>query len=122
MGRLLHPPLPRPPSRRNSVIIPDFPKLFDNVKKKQFTLLWRGVRDGFGARDFDSRCDGHPNTVTVILDTDGNIFGGFTPIEWESSYGEYKSDEFPFHVEESAQLPGAEICVEGQKEEQGNLL
>jgi hypothetical protein len=23
--------------------------------------------------------------LTVILDTDGNIFGGFTPVQWESS-------------------------------------
>jgi hypothetical protein len=30
------------------------------------------------------RCDGHANTLTVILDTKGNIFGGFTPVEWES--------------------------------------
>jgi hypothetical protein len=25
----------------------------------------------------------HANTLTVILDTKGNIFGGFTPVEWE---------------------------------------
>jgi hypothetical protein len=24
----------------------------------------------------------------VILDTDGNIFGGFTPVEWESRYSD----------------------------------
>jgi hypothetical protein len=68
----------------NSVIVHDFPKLFEDFKKKQFTLLWRGTRDGFRARDFHSRCDGHSKTLTVILDTDGNIFGGFTPVEWES--------------------------------------
>jgi hypothetical protein len=47
-------------------------------------LLWRGTRDGFGAADFHRRCDGHPNTLTLIADTGGNIFGGFTPVEWES--------------------------------------
>jgi hypothetical protein len=47
-------------------------------------LLWRGSRDGFFATDFHDRCDGHANTLTVIEDTDGNIFGGFTPVEWES--------------------------------------
>jgi hypothetical protein len=73
-----------PPSGWNSAIVPDFPKLFEDFMKKQFTLLWRGSRDGFGARDFHGRCDRHPNTLTVILDTNGNIFGGFTPVEWES--------------------------------------
>jgi hypothetical protein len=72
------------PSRWNSAIVPDFPKLFEDFKEKQFTLLWRGSHDGLGIREFHSRCDGHANTLTVILDTDGNIFGGFTPVEWES--------------------------------------
>jgi hypothetical protein len=73
-----------PPSGWNSAIAADFPKLFEDFKDKQFTLLWRGSRDGFGADDFHSRCDGHPNTLTVILDTDWNIFGGFTPVKWDS--------------------------------------
>jgi hypothetical protein len=58
---------------------------------KRFTLLWRGSRDGFLAKDFHSRCDGHANTLTFIEDTEGNIFGGFTPVEWESRCG-YKAD------------------------------
>jgi hypothetical protein len=76
--------VPPPPSGWDSAIIPDFSKLFEDFKEKRFTLLWRGSRDGFGWREFHDRCDGHPNTLTVILDTDGNIFGGFTPVEWES--------------------------------------
>jgi hypothetical protein len=67
----------------NSAIVPDFPKLFEDLGQK-FTILWRGSRDGFGAREFHRCCDGHPNTLTVILDTDGNIFGGFTPVAWAS--------------------------------------
>jgi hypothetical protein len=62
----------------------DFPKLFKDFEKEQFTLLWRDGRDGFHAVDFHRRCDGHPNTLTVILGTDGNICGRFTPVEWES--------------------------------------
>jgi hypothetical protein len=77
------PALPSSPGW-NSAIVHDFPKLFEDFKQKQFTLLWRGSRDGFGVLDFHSRCDGHANTLTVILDTDGNVFGGFTPVEWES--------------------------------------
>jgi hypothetical protein len=68
----------------DSVIISDFPDIFADFREKRFSLLWLGSRDGFGTRDFRSRCDGHANTLTVILDRNGNIFGGFTPVEWDS--------------------------------------
>jgi hypothetical protein len=67
-----------------SLIVADFPALFAEFRGKRFTLLWRGSRDGFGARDFRRRCDGHAPTLTLIQDTKRNIFGGFTPVEWES--------------------------------------
>jgi hypothetical protein len=92
LNSLLPPPPPPPPSGWNSAIVPDFPKLFEDFKEKQFTLLWRGSRDGFGTRDFHRRCDGHANTLTVILDTDGNIFGGFNPLEWESRIAKSEYD------------------------------
>jgi hypothetical protein len=72
------------PPARDSVIMSDLPEIFAEFRGQRFSLLWRGGRDGFGARDFHNRCDGHPNTLTVILDTNGNIFGGFTPVQWES--------------------------------------
>jgi hypothetical protein len=65
-------------------ILSDFPKIFAEFRGKQFSLLWRGGRDGFEAKEFHRRCDGHSNSLTVILDTKGNIFGGFTPLKWES--------------------------------------
>jgi hypothetical protein len=68
----------------NSRIIANFPEIFAEFRGKQFSLLWRGGCDGFAASEFHRRCDGHANTLTVILDTKGNIFGGFTPLEWES--------------------------------------
>jgi hypothetical protein len=68
----------------DSQIISDIPEIFAEFREKQFSLLWRGGRDGFSCSDFHRRCDGHANTLTVILDTKGNIFGGFTPLKWES--------------------------------------
>jgi hypothetical protein len=80
----------RSPSPLGSLIIWELPEIFAEFRGKQFLLLWRGSRDGFGADKFHRRCDRHGNTLTVILDTDGNIFGGFTPLEWTShSYGGY---------------------------------
>jgi hypothetical protein len=77
-------PLLAPAPSLSSLIVPDFPEIFAEFRGKRFQNLWRGGRDGFGADAFHGRCDGHANTLTVILDTDGNIFGGFTPVEWES--------------------------------------
>jgi hypothetical protein len=67
-----------------SLIVADFPALFAEFSAKRFTLLWRGSRDGFGARDFHGRCDGHAPTLPLIQDTGWSVFGGFTPVAWES--------------------------------------
>jgi hypothetical protein len=66
-----------------STIISDFPEIFAEFRRKQFSVLWRGSRDGFESSKFHGRCDGHTNTLTVIFDTEGHIFGGFTPLKWE---------------------------------------
>jgi hypothetical protein len=76
----------------NSAIILQFPALFAEWRGKRFNLLWRGERDGFGAKDFHDRCDGHINTLLLIEDKDGNIFGGFTPHKWECSHSMEKID------------------------------
>jgi hypothetical protein len=68
----------------DSLIIAEFPLLFEEFRRKRFKLRWRGNRDGFGAKEFHRRRDGRANTLTLISDTDGNVFGGFTPAEWES--------------------------------------
>jgi hypothetical protein len=68
----------------DSQIISGFPDIFAEFQGKHFEILWRGSRDGFKAQEFHLRCDGHANTLIVILDTNGNIFGGFTPVERES--------------------------------------
>jgi hypothetical protein len=79
-------PPPAPPPRRDgSVIVADLMTgLVRRCSGKSITLLWRGGRDVFKAVDFHRQCDSHPNTLTIIQDADGNVFGGFTPIAWRS--------------------------------------
>jgi hypothetical protein len=67
--------------RLDLVIISGFPEIFAEFRGSKFSLLCQGNRDGFSSSAFHRRCDGHGNTLTVILDTKGNIFGGFTPVE-----------------------------------------
>jgi hypothetical protein len=72
------------PPAFGSKIISELPKILAEFRGKKFSLLWRGSRDGFRAADFHRLCDGHANTLTLVKDTNRNIFGGFTPVEWES--------------------------------------
>jgi hypothetical protein len=67
-----------------STIISVFPEIFSDFRTSKFHLLYRGSRDGFGGKEFHRRCDGHKNTLSIILTTQGFIFGGYTPVEWES--------------------------------------
>jgi len=65
------------------------------LETKSFSLLWRGSRHGFDSDAFHRLCDGKPNTVTIIKNTNGFIFGGFTSIPWWSS-GSYEADNTAF--------------------------
>jgi hypothetical protein len=58
--------------------------------------LYRGTRDGFGAKAFHTKCDGHLNTLTLLKAKGSKfIFGGFTAVSWESS-NKHKSDANAF--------------------------
>jgi uncharacterized small protein (DUF1192 family) len=81
-------------SHLRSHIISSFPDIFSEFQRKQFKLFWRGSRHTFLAQAFHNNCDGHRRTLTLILDTNGNIFGGFTPVEWEARvWNERNGDE-----------------------------
>jgi hypothetical protein len=98
-----------------------FPGLFAEFGGKRFALLWRGSRDGFGARDFHSRCDGHANTLALILDTAGNIFGGFTPVEWESrtdwpySKADPSMKSFLFTLKNPHNVPARKFALKAER-------
>jgi hypothetical protein len=68
----------------DSLIITSLPTIFVDFGCKSAVLLWRGSRDGFRPKDFHDRCNGHTSTLTVIDDSNGNIFDGFTGVGWES--------------------------------------
>jgi hypothetical protein len=104
-----------------STIISDFPDIFTEFRGKRFSLLWRGSRDGFKASEFHGRCDGHSNTLTIILDTERNIFGGFTPVKWESR-GFWKADEsqksFVFTLKNPHNIPAKKFALKAEEKHQ----
>jgi hypothetical protein len=71
-------------------------KLCEFSSSDKWLLLYRGTRDGFGARDFHSKCDGHWNTLTILKAKQSfYVFGGFTLVDWISSNC-FKSDPNAF--------------------------
>jgi hypothetical protein len=110
----------------DSLIAPDFPPLFDEFRLKKWGLLWRGSRDGFGAGDFHRRCDGHANTLTLIVtaasryDAGGFVFGGFAAVEWESPpEWMYKGDDslksFLFTLKNPHNIPARKFALRAEK-------
>ena len=77
----------------------DLMKLCEFSLNEKRELLYRGSEHGFGANDFHAKCDGKPNTLTILrADGTSNIFGGFTSVAWSSHSvgGEYKRDRNAF--------------------------
>jgi hypothetical protein len=82
---------PSPPAPSlGSAIISRFPAIFAEFRGKRFSLLWRGSAT-VSALWRSTADDGHPNSLTVILDTKKN-FGGFPPVEWASTPHEKAGD------------------------------
>jgi hypothetical protein len=71
----------------NSMIITGLPPLFPDLNDKQFNLLYRASRDGCPSYVFHQLCDGHANTLTIVLHPEGFVFGGYTPVPWDSVSG-----------------------------------
>jgi hypothetical protein len=105
----------------DSLIVSEFPPLFEEFHAKQWLLLWRSNCDGFGANEFHSRCDGHANTVTIIEDTNGNVLGGFTPLEWESRFpgtrekGDNSVRTFLFTLNNPSGVPPRKFALRREK-------
>jgi hypothetical protein len=79
----LHPPVVESPL--GSVILSDFPSIFEDFRSAQMKLLYRGTRDGFHSGDFYVHCSDRANTLTIVKTTRGFVFGGFTPLKWQNT-------------------------------------
>lgn len=61
--------------------------LLADVVPRQWLLRYRSTRDGATAGDFHRLCDGQGPTTVIIRDTDNNVFGGYTAVDWGSRDG-----------------------------------
>jgi hypothetical protein len=56
-------------------------KLCEFSPNNKWTLLYRATRDGFGAKDFHSKCDNKSPTLSICKAHDSScIFGGFASV------------------------------------------
>lgn len=101
-----------------STILNEIPNVLQEFKDRKWQLLYRGTRDGFGSSAFHSKCDNIAKTVTVILTTSGFIFGGFTPIAWDSSNA-YKADQsgtsFLFSVTNPGHIDAGKLALKDSR-------
>ena len=72
--------------------------LFQN-KKVNFNLLYRGTRDGDNTINLHQKCDKYKNVIIFMKSEQGNRYGGYSNIGWESreiNKWEYPIDDNAF--------------------------
>jgi hypothetical protein len=62
----------------------------------KFSLLYRSSRDGKDAAAFHRLCDNQGGTLTLVKDSGGYIFGGFSTQTWNQSTTAYVGDPSAF--------------------------
>jgi len=72
------------------------------------SLLYRGSRDGFKAKNFHDCCDNKGATLTLVKGEDGRVFGGYTDISWTCPKGQTrrggKGNSFLFTFDDKRKL------------------
>ena len=95
-------------------------KLIEWTGFKKIELLYRGTRDSMKGNSFHNKCNNKGETLSLFENDQGNIFGGYASIPWESK-GVYQNtpDSFVFTLTniyniEPTKFPsvnsGKEIC------------
>jgi hypothetical protein len=103
-------PAPAPAPALDSRILPALPDILAEFRGQTARLLWRASEHDFRGEAFHRYCDGRANTLTLVQDADGSVFGGFTPVEWETRTGateaRYKADRLGHSFLFSVRSPG----------------
>lgn len=63
---------------------------------KELTLLYSFTRDDADNTKFHAKCDNRGPTVTVIYNTKGSVYGGYTEKSWTSAAGTFSTDDKAF--------------------------
>ena len=61
-------------------------------KKLSVELLYRLSRDGENISTFHKLCDNKGPTITLFESTQNTVFGFYSPLNFDSNYGDFKKD------------------------------
>jgi hypothetical protein len=53
----------------------------------EYEKIFAASKDGWNASDFHKHCDNEGPSLTIIQSSAGNIFGGFTKLNWGDQSG-----------------------------------
>ncbi|XP_069125502.1 interferon-induced protein 44-like [Argopecten irradians] len=67
----------------------------DANQRKRFILLFKASRDGCSAQTFHTLCNNKGPTITVLYNTNGSVYGGYTSASWHSN-NTYTTDDKAF--------------------------
>jgi hypothetical protein len=90
----------------------DFPALFADFGGKRFTLLWRGSRDGFRARDSPGRGDADPGHVGAYF---RGLHAGGVGAKQLQLDGRSESESFRFTLKNPHNLPARKFALKAEK-------
>ena len=81
----------------------------DPPKGQSFELLFRSTRDGFCKQAFHKLCDEKGPTVVVARKSDGDLFGGYTEMSWNTKKG-WKQCRRAFLFTYASSTSGPQAC------------
>lgn len=80
--------------------------------KKNWKICYRATQDGFSSSVFRAKASHKGPTITVIQSSNGYIFGGYTPISWNTNnVYQYDPKCFLFSLKNPANKPVMMPCT-----------
>jgi hypothetical protein len=82
-------------------------KLCEFPVEQRWKLAYRGTVSGFSSKDFHSKSRGILKNLILVKSSCGNIFGGYTDLEWKPEPLGYDCDEnaFIFSLVNKSNMP-----------------
>jgi hypothetical protein len=91
-------------------------KLVEFVETFQSKLIYRATRDGFQAEKFHLKCDDINNTVTIVMNDLGYVFGGYASVNWNSRFYKVEdSNAFIFSLRRYHRLDSQKFMIKSPK-------
>ena len=89
-------------------------ELIQFPSSSKFQLLYQASRDGFSSKDFHTKCDRIPKTLTIVKSTSDCIFGGYTEQTWDGNDCKRDPNAFIFSLTNKLNKPALFKSTNGE--------